>query len=198
MRGLFRSLCAVLVLLALSTTCVLAQTTATQTLTVQLKPGTLSMTTTGSFAFPVTTLTGNSLTISPTTLPVFTIIDARGNVAGGTSGWNVSFIMTTNFTGTGSGTGTDAIPASNFTLTTGAGAVTPQGSSDAAPNAETGNTGALTVLGTGVKAISAAVGTGKGTYKYTQVGSEYVLSIPNNQQADTYTGTLQITLASGP
>lgn len=113
---------------------------------------------------------------------------------GSGAGWNVT-ILSSSFAYSGTNGGT-AIPAANFSITT-ANAPTATAGQAIDPTGgpkvpATGSTGTLDVAR---KTIQANAGFGQGTY--TQA-LDVSLSIPAQARAGTYTGTLTVSITSGP
>lgn len=155
--------------------------------TVQVNPGTLTLTAPATISFGPLTLTGPDLQTSATT--GFTVDDATGSGAG----WNLTATSTT-FTDAGGQTlpataaAVGATPAvgcdvgSTCVVPTLSGAypyTLPAGS--AAPAA--------------TKLVSAGAGSGMGA---AVVSPTFTLSVPANTYAGTYTSTWTISLVSGP
>lgn len=117
-----------------------------------------------------------------------TVDDQTGTGAG----WKVT-VLASDFAYSGANSGT-AIPAANLALTSsGTPAVTAGQAVD-----PTGGPNAVTLSGTfdaALKVINATAGFGQGTYQQV-LGVN--LTVPAQSRVGTYTGTLTVTVTSGP
>lgn len=156
-------------------------------------------------ADPATSLDINAGTLSATGSPVtFSALDyshSSQNTTGTESitvddltssgaGWNVT-VVASDLTGPA---GSTAIPASGLTITTAADATAD--STD--PSADlTGITasGGGSALNAAVKVLSAAAGDGNGAYDQSLALS---LAVPGNQLAGSYSGTITVSVNTGP
>jgi hypothetical protein len=165
----------------------LAQNSVTTNATITVNAGTLNVASTGDLTFSALTLDGTNQTATCSGTPTLTITDARGT--GG--GWNVTLQLTTAFT-----SGSNTIAASNLSCTATGGTVTPSAGSGANPT-QPGTTG---TLDSALKVLSAAnSGTaGMGRYQFAPATSQFNLTVPAATFAGSYTGTLTITLGTGP
>lgn len=130
--------------------------------------------------FPGVSLNGSDQTVAGSTA-AWRASDARGTGAG----WNVT-VTSTNFTSSGG-----SIPVANFkvqllSVTTVAGNTPPATSP-----------GSFTSLSTAspLKLLSAAAGTGMGSYEYTP---EFQLTVPGNAGVGAYTANVTVSVNSGP
>lgn len=110
------------------------------------------------------------------------------------AGWNVT-ILSSAFAYTGTNGGT-AIPAANFSITSAAAPTMTAGQAiDATGGPKVPATGSTGTLDVARKTIQANAGFGQGTYTQALGVS---LNIPAQSRAGTYTGTLTVTISSGP
>ena len=120
---------------------------------------------------------------------------AADDSSGSGAGWNVT-VLSSAFVYTGPNGGTN-IPAANFAITAAAAATSTAGDAvdtGAGPKVPTGFTAPAT-LDSARKTLQADATYGEGTY--TQ-GLDVSLSIPAQSRVGTYTGTLTVTISSGP
>ncbi len=171
---------------------------------VALTAGSLTVSggTPGTFS---ATLNGANQT-ADTTMASYNPDDATGSGAG----WNVTF-QATQFTcvvgtDTGCKTGLTTLPWNSLSIAppgaTCAGGSSCTGSPTISISANTAvDTGSGTTAGSAVKVLSAAAGSGMGSYTVTPgtIGTgQLELAIPGNALATTYHSTLTITANSGP
>ena len=133
--------------------------------------------------FPGVTLNGTDQTVAGSTAPAWAASDARGSGLG----WNVT-IISTAFTGAGG-----TIPVANFkirllTVTTISG--------NTAPTPGPGSYTSLSSVSlSAIKLLTAAVGTGMGSYTYTP---DFQLTVPGSAGAGSYTANVEVSVNSGP
>ncbi|MEW6282958.1 MAG: WxL domain-containing protein [Candidatus Eremiobacterota bacterium] len=162
--------------------------TASRPASVQINGGQFTLATNGAnVVFPSLTLSGLPQVAVASTVPTFTIIDARGTGAG----WKLS-VQSTDFV-----SGGRTIPATGYSFLASGGTVTAvYGQSVGAGGpAETGLSGNLNAV---LKVLSSNVDWGMGYYRYTPNSSNLTLQVPAETYAGTYTAVMTFTLATGP
>lgn len=141
----------------------------------------------GSLAFPATTLSGRTVQVVASSVPTWRI-----DTVGETSGWSLS-IQLTDFTSEG-----HVVPASRVRFTASDGsllALSGQPIDLSNGPRETGDSG---TLDSALKCLTTNPGYGVGAYQWTASPSRFVLTVPANCYAGTYTAGLTATLIAGP